>query len=227
MTPRFKRTPFEDVVFDSPFEGLKEHSCLVKETTKELKKGIKLYVDGEFDEAQESFDKVSTIEHDADKVKIYIRRNLPRFILMPITRGDFLSLLKESDHIADTAEDVGFLLPMREEEIPNIIKKDFKMFSEKVFESVKQFEVLMEGFTEVLDSTFSKKPKERIKRLQQELSRKEHEADKIQKKISKKLFNYDENPMTALHLLKVTNKMDRIADYAENVGDRVDTTIGE
>ncbi len=225
MTGKFRRSTLENALFDSPFEGLNKHSKFIKLAIGELKKGVEFYTEGEFDKAEKCFDRVSKIEHQADKIKIQIRENLPRFIFMPITREDFLTLLKESDAILDYAEDVSVLLPMREEEIPDMVQDDFKEFSEKVFESVKQFEEMMNIFTELLKSSFSEKAKKRAKELQIELSDREHEADRIERGISKDLFNYDEEPLTAVHLLKVVDRMDSIADHAENVGDMIDSIL--
>ncbi len=225
MTGGFRRSSLEEAVFDSPFDGLNKHSNLIKRAMNEFKKGVQLYSDGEFEKAEECFDKVSKIEHEADLIKIQIRENLPRFIFMPITRDDFLTLLKEADSILDYAEDVSVLLPMREEELPAIVKEDFKKFSVKVFQSVEQFEEMMNIFTELLKSSFSKKTKDRAKELQVELSDREHEADRIEKRISKELFNYEKNPLTAVHLLKVVDRMDSIADHAENVGDMIDSIL--
>ncbi|MEF8873795.1 MAG: TIGR00153 family protein [Candidatus Thermoplasmatota archaeon] len=225
MTAKFRRSTVEDALFDSPFDGLRKHSNLVKKAINEFKKGVHLYSEGKFDKAEDRFDKVSKLEHKADKIKVQIRENLPRFIFMPITRDDFLTLLKEADAILDYAEDVGVLLPMREEEIPDEVKEDFKEFSVDVFNSVELFEEMMNIFSELLESSFSKQSKERARELQKELSKQEYEADKIEKKISKKLFNYDEEPLTAVHLLKVVDRMDSIADHAENVGDMIDSTL--
>jgi len=225
MSGKFRRSSLEDAMFNSPFDGLNKHSELIKKAIRELKKGVHLYSEEKFEEAEECFDKVSKLEHEADKIKIKIRENLPRFIFMPITRDDFLTLLKEADAILDYAEDVSVLLPMREEEIPEEIKEDFKKFSLKVFEAVEQFEEMMNIFSELLKSSFGKQSKERARELQQELSHREYEADKIEKRISKELFNYKKEPLTAVHLLKVVDRMDSIADHAENVGDMIDSIL--
>lgn len=225
MTGKFRRSSIEDTVIDSPFDGLNKHSNLIKKAIGELKKGVHEYSEGNFEEAEKSFNKVSKLEHEADKIKIKIRENLPKFIFMPITRDDFLTLLKEADSILDYAEDVSVLLPMREESIPEEVREDFKEFSEKVFEAVEQFEEMMNIFSKLLKSSFGKKPKERARELQKELSEREYEADQIEKKISKAMFNYNKEPLTAVHLLKVVDRMDSIADHAENIGDMVDSIL--
>lgn len=225
MCAKFRRSSLEETFFESPFDGLCKHSEIIKKAIAELREGVMHYSRGDYDEAEECFDKVSKLEHEADKVKIGVRENLPSFIFMPITRDDFLTLLRESDAILDHAQDVGVLLPMREEDIPEMVKEDFQEFSHKVFESVELFEKMMSTFSDLLESSFSKKYKEKAKDLQAQISHKEFEADKVEKEISKKLFNYDEGPLTAVHLLKVVDRMDSIADHAENVADRIDAFL--
>ncbi|MFW6064750.1 MAG: TIGR00153 family protein [Candidatus Natronoplasma sp.] len=215
----------EEALIDSPFEGLKKHSALIKKAIDELMRGVKLYMEGRFEEAQKSFEKVAELEHRADKIKIEIRENLPRFIFLPVTRDEFLRLLKEADSILDHAEDVSLFLPMREEEIPDEIEEDFEEFSKKIFGSVKQVDELMSVFVGILKSSFGGKSKEKVRELQLQIAKKEYEADKIERKISKELFNHDEDPLKAIHLLKVVDKMDSIADHAENVGDMIDSTV--
>ncbi len=225
MGAKFRRSSLEDALFESPFDGLSKHSNIIKKAIGEFKKGIHYYTEGEFEKSEECFEKVSKLEHKADQIKIEIRENLPSFIFMPITREDFLNLLREADAILDHAEDVGVLLPMREEEVPEFVCDDFKAFSKKIFDSVKKFEELMDTFSDLLESSFSKKSKKEARELQQTISQMEYEADKIEKRISKKLFNYDEKPLTAIHLLKVVDRMDSIADHSENVADRIDSIL--
>ena len=225
MAKKFERSnPKEDLI-ESPFDGLKKHSALIKKAINELIRGVQLYVEGRFEEAQRSFEKVSKLEHRADKIKIEIRENLPRFIFLPVTRDEFLRLLKEADSILDYAEDVSLLLPMREEEIPDKIEDDFKEFSKKIFGSVRQVDELMSVFVGILNSSFGSKSKQKVRELQLQIAKKEYEADKIERKISQELFNHDENPLKAIHLLKVVDKMDSIANHAENVGDMIDSTV--
>ena len=219
MTAKFRRASLEDTFFKSPFEGLCKHSELTKLGILELKKGIKHYVDEEFGEAEVAFKKVSKLEHEADKVKMSIWEHLPRFIFMPMRREDFMRLLKETDALIDNAENVSVLLPMREEKIPEPIAEDFKLFAEKIFHAATSYDILMDTFTEVINTSFNKRSKERIRELHEEICQMEYEADNIEARISTWLFNYDERPLSAVHLLKVVDRMDAIADHAENVAD--------
>lgn len=225
MGAKYRRSSLEETFFESPFDGLRKHSLIIKRAIKELKIGVNDYIDGDYEKAEEHFEKVSKLEHKADKVKIHIRENLPSFIFMPITRDDFMTLLRESDSILDHAEDVAVLLPMREEPVPDFISEELKEFLSKVFETVEDLEKLMDTFSELLESSFGKKSKEEARFFQEKISHSEWEADKIEKKIAKKLFNYDAKPLEAVHLLKVIDRMDSIADHSENVADMIDAFL--
>ncbi|MFO7792336.1 MAG: TIGR00153 family protein, partial [Candidatus Saliniplasma sp.] len=217
----FTRASLKETLYKSPFEGLSKHSEITKQGISELKKAIKLYVRGDFEEAQKRFKRVSKIEHDADKVKMNTWENLPRSIFMPVKRDDFMALLKEADSILDNAEDVGVLLPMREEPIPKPVHDGFREFADKIFNTAKKYEEIMNIFKEVIDSSFSSKSKDRIRELHEDICQLEYEADVLEERISKKLFNMDDKPLTAVHLLKVLDRMDSIADHAENVADKL------
>lgn len=225
MTAKFRRASLEEALFKSPFDGLCKHAELTKLGTDELKMGIKLYVDGEFEKAEERFKNVSKLEHEADKVKMNIWENLPSFIFMPMRREDFMKLLKEADALIDNAENVSVLLPMRNEVIPEAISDEFKRFADKIFDATKAYDMIIDSFTEVLTTSFSKQSKEKTRKLHEQICQMEYEADNIESKISRWLFNYDEVPLTAVHLLKVVDRMDAIADHAENVADMLVATL--
>jgi len=225
MVKKIKKSDAKGALIDSPFDGLKKHSALIKKAINELIKGVRLYKEGRFEEAQISFEKVSKLEHQADEIKIEIRENLPRFFFLPVTKDEFLTLLKEADSILDHAKNVALLLDMREEEMPDEIKEDFEEFSKKIFGSVKQVDELMAVFVGMLRSSIDEDSKQKVRELQLQIAKKEYEADEIERKISRKLFNHDEDPLKAIHLLKVVDTMDSIADHAENVGDMIDSTV--
>ena len=222
---KFGRANSDEKVIESPFDGLKKHSKITKKAINELIKGIQFYTKGEFKKAQTSFEKVSKLENQADEIKIEIRENLPRFIFLPLTRDEFLRLLKEADSILDYAEDVGVFLMMREEELPEEIREDFKIFTENIFKSAKLVDDIVAVLVEMLKSSFGEDSEDKIRELQLEIAVNENEADMIERKISRKLFNHDENPLKAVHFLKVVDKMDSIADHAENVGDMIDSIV--
>ncbi len=63
---------------------------------------------------------------------------------MPVEKRDFLGLLKESDGILDSAEDVIVLLDMRKTKVSKEIKKDFIVVMKKAIATVDTLERAMD-----------------------------------------------------------------------------------
>jgi predicted phosphate transport protein (TIGR00153 family) len=139
----FTRTPILQTIRKSPFDGLLKHFECVKAGISIWDKTVNFYINGnytKFDKYQENVDKY---EQQADKIKGNIRNHLPKFIFMPIDKGDFLMLLKETDGILDAAKDVVILMDMKETKIPDNLKKEFHAVIKKALEPVETLEILV------------------------------------------------------------------------------------
>jgi len=222
MTPERIRAPILQTIRKSPFSGLVMHSQRVKECIEEYQLAVKYYVDEDYKSFKKHSTKVSKIEHKADLLKGNIRNHLPKFIFMPVDKGDFLMLLKESDAILDHAEDVVKLMEMRKSKVPDELKDDFTALTDKIVETVDNYENAMDNFKTLLETSFGAKIRDETKKLIHAVHHCEYESDKIEQEISKKLFNAkDLDPITTIHLLKIVDRMGDIADHAENAADRI------
>ena len=129
-------------------------------------------------------------------------------------------LLREEDKILDFAEDVANLMEMRHTKVPDDIKTDLLEHSQKVVETVEAFEKAVMNLKDLLETSFGKREREQTKKMIHEVHRKEWEADQIEAKLSRELFNMkDLDPISIIHLLKIVDRMDQIANHAENAGD--------
>jgi predicted phosphate transport protein (TIGR00153 family) len=222
------RHPVADIIRRSPFKALETHHKKVNECIKALDLAIKHYVNEDYSKADKQIKKVVALEHDADLIKGNIRAHLPKFIFMPIDRADFLMLLREQDAVLDYAEDVAVLLDMRKTVVPKKIRKDFIAHTEKVVDTVLALEKAVHGFVEMMERSLGPKNREELKSTIHKIHRKEWEADQIEFKISKYLFNMEgEDPIGIVHLLKVVERTAQIANHAENAADRLRAMIAK
>ena len=206
----------------SPIAGLERHYKYVITGMKALDKTVKYYLDGDLVKFKEFAEQVYRAEDQADKIKGNIRNHLPKFIFIPIDKGDFLALLKEEDGILDSAEDIAVLMDMRRTRIPEDIKENFKALMKKVIETVETLWKAMDMFRFMLESSFGGKMRQDIKNVIHKVHHLEHESDRIEKKISKQLFNSKElDPISVIHLLKIVDRIGHVADHAENAADRI------
>jgi len=99
--------------YKSPFENLQRHADKVKECALLFREAAVCHIN----ESREEFDmlteKVSTLEHQADDIKRNIRNHLPKGILMPVDKFQFLHYLREQDKVVDQVEDALFWLSFR------------------------------------------------------------------------------------------------------------------
>ena len=216
----YSRMPVRGIFRRSPFKGLLEHASKVHECIKYLMPAAEYFCDGKYEKMEEMVIKIRDLEHEADVIKGNIRAHLPKFIFLPVKRGDFLMLLREEDAILDYAEDVANLMSMRHTPVPKKIRNDFLEHTKKVVETAKAFEKAVLNLKDLLETSFSKREREQTKKMIHHIHRKEWEADQIEAKLSKELFNIkDLDPVSVIHLLKIVDRMDQIANHAENAGD--------
>lgn len=142
---------------------------------------------------------------------------------MPVNRGDLLRFLKEQDCMADTAEDVAIIMTFRRvEDMPQEIKENFIKLTEKVVESVDALEIAALEIDELLESSFSQMETEKILEIVHKVDEKEWEADKIGIDLVKSIYANEETlQFKTCYLKDLAAKLGRIADHAENAGDRM------
>ena len=222
------RTPVSDTFWRSPLNGIVAHGKKVQECIDVLSQAVRSYVDGQFDEVMELTKRASALEGEADLLKGNIRNHMPKFIFLSVDKRDFLLLLSEQDKILDYSEDVALLLQMRNTTLPDSLREDFLAHAEKVRQTVIALGRVLELFQKLWDASFARILREDTKDNIKKVHRLEWEADQLEARLSRKLFNMDEmSPLAAVHLLKVVDRMDQIANHAENAADRVRAMIAK
>ncbi len=211
-----------NVFAPSPFEPLQEHATIVQQCSDLFREMIKSYVNEDFATAEKIALKISELEHRADRIKNDIRERLPRTIFMPVDRGDFLNYLREQDQVADRIEEVALTLSLRQTKIPEEIKQDFIDLGKKVADVVDLVPFLVKSFMEMIDRTFKKRDS-KIDLYIGLLNEKEQLTDYLDLKIRRRIFEIEDKLTHGelFHLMRVVKLMARVADHAENCGDRM------
>lgn len=222
------RTPIVQTLRKSPFQGLQEHFKIVHTGIHALINTVKCYLNEDYTNFKKYAEKVYKCEQDGDWIKGNIRNHLPKFIFIPIDKGDFLMLLKETDGILDSAEDIAVLMDMRKTKVPKEIKKDLQAVMKKAIITVETLSRAMDMLKIMLEVSFGGKPREDIKKVIHKVHKLEHDSDVLEKKISKELFNNKElDPISIVHLLKIIDRIGCIADHAENAADKIRAMVAK
>jgi predicted phosphate transport protein (TIGR00153 family) len=206
-----------------------EHFKRVCKGTRKMDRMIHLYMEGNFHEASELSVEVSKLEHEADEIKAHLRRSMTRMILTPISKNDFLEILRSNERIADSCQDVAQILDMRQTKIPEDLHPMFKEFTSHIIDAVDALRDMMDMLGEVFESTFARVDTQALIELGHRVHEHEYKADSINKQLSKKIYSLEdtESPLAIFHLMKLADVLDSVADNAENAALRMVTAVSK
>ena len=223
MSEKTHYRDFMNVIRKSPFGELEEHNKKVVECVGYVSEMLDLYLDKKYEEASKIAKDVGKAEYEADKIKGNLRQNLPKSIFMPVDRGDILEVIHQQDEVADFAQDVAELLTMRNSDVPDNLKQDIIEHFSEVKKTVQYLQNAITELKDLIESSFSKKDINSISEQIELVNEHEYKADIIEKKISRQLFTnvYDLETLSVIHLLKIIDRADQIANTAEATGNRI------
>ncbi len=207
----------------SPFGPIQEHMRIVTKCAQEIVPLFEALQHGDHDRIQEQIVTIFQLEGEADAVKNDLRSHLPRSLFIPVDRRDLLDLLSAQDSIADGAQDVAGLLSVREMTVPDFLSDGLIPYVVRVIDAVTKCEEVICGLDELLELGFRGTEIEKVEENIRLLSEIESETDRQGMKLVGLLFDH-ETELTALHVVywqKLIGLVGDIADYAENVGDRL------
>jgi predicted phosphate transport protein (TIGR00153 family) len=177
-------------------------------------KEISTYLLGNHSSFDETFKRISDLETEADKLEIDIKTSLYKYMLLPNTRADVLSLIKSLDDIIDATEEITKEFFIQKPIIPKALHNDFIDLTKH---SISSAESLLHAarafFNEVhLVSSYVNK-----------INFYEHEADLVEDQINIKIFN---NSITTdlaekMQLKSFVCKIASISDQAEVIGEKL------
>lgn len=207
----------------SPFKPLNEHANKVKQTVLKMDDDIKAYVDGDTAKVEELYHEISSMEHEADKVKHYIRENLPSTVLMPVDRTDILSFLKQQDDIANSAEFVAQLLTMKMVRMPLEVKDAILKLEISVLSTVDEHVSAANKIITMLDTAFSSGKVNEVQDIIDKVDTQKHEADVLQLNAMRMIYDHEKElgPVGVYHLMEIVKELGWVAEHAESSSNRL------
>ena len=219
------RIPFFKMFMTSPFEGLQEHAEKVKECTWAFQQAMECYFAHKCKTFEEFRQEIVQIESEADAIKRRIRGHIPKRTMMPISNFLVFRYLREQDQVLDAMEDSLDWISYRDESrIPQELEEDFAFLVDAVIGTIEQLSGLVVE-ARLYFKKFSEKQRVVVKNIIHTLRRQEHEADKFEDIIKKKVFNMEADAVTIFHLVRLAETIGSIADHAQNAGDMMRAMI--
>ncbi len=220
---------FSKIFGRSPFKPLQEHMNKVYETVALLDPFMRAVISKDWKSATKIQEDIISHENQADHLKHQIRVNLPESLLLPVSRGDILALLRAQDKIANCARDIAGLIVGRKMLIPQEIEAEYSEFLKKCILSSHMAKVAISELNEILESAFSNKETKIVEKKIHDIDDIEHETDEMQITIRHKIFEIENkfNPIDIMFLYKIIDWTGDLADKSQNVGNDLQLLIAK
>jgi len=221
------RIPFLSLFIVSPFDGLQEHAEKVKECTWAFQQAIECHVTDKCQRFEELRQEVIRLEEEADVIKRRIRGHIPKGTLMPVDKFQLFMYLREQDSVLDSVEDsLDWISYRTEPGIPPELEKEFFLLVDAVVDPIEELSLMVSEARKYF-KTYSEKQRKYVKDIIRNLRRQEHEADKLEDAIKRKVFNLGTDPVTVFQMVRLAETIGSVADHAENAGDMMRAMIAK
>ncbi len=221
------RIPFFSIFTTSPFEDLLEHAETVKECAWAFQQALECYTSNECKNFQNYRQEVTKLESEADAIKRRLRAHIPKGARMPVQNFQLFMYIKEQDKVLDSVEETLDWLSYRTDPgIPEELKKDLLLLVDAVIEPIEELSRMVAEAKKYFDD-YSDKQRDLVKDIINKLRKIEHEIDRMEDGLKRKIFSLKIDPVTIFHVVKLIEIIGAIADHAENAGDMMRAMIAK
>jgi uncharacterized protein len=220
------RLLLSSLFLESPFENLQRHADKVKECAHLFREAAICHAEEKCEEFDALTDRVAKLESEADAIKRNIRNHLPRGILMPVDKFQFLQYLGEQDKVVDEVEAALYWLSFRPKGLPKEIAPDFLHLVESVIPPIEKLAELVLMATKFFRGK-SGSQREKMKSLIHDIRQHEKEADLLEQELKGLAFRTIQDALVVFHTVRLVEIVGEIADHAQNASDRMRTMIAK
>ena len=221
------RIPFLSMFMTSPFDGLQEHAEKVKECAWVFQHAIECHMVHNCTSFDGLRGEVKRMEQEADAIKRRIRGHIPVGSLMAVPKFQLFRYLREQDSVLDALEDALDWISYREEPgIPEQFQKEFFLLIDSVIDPVEELSVMVAEARKYFRN-YSDKQRKVVKDIIRNIRKQEHEADRAEDIVKKKIFTTATDAVTVFHMVRLAETLGHIADHAENAGDMMRAMIAK
>jgi predicted phosphate transport protein (TIGR00153 family) len=205
----------------SPFGSIVEHSKKVHECVELLWPLMEALVQEDQDQILTLHSRMARLEYEADLIKHEIRGFISQRSFLPVDRSDLLNFLEHQEKIADHAEDFAVILTLRKTVVTPELHDYFFEYLKQVFQASGLLLTAAVEFRNLAETAFGGAEARSILKLIEGLNQEEWKADKMSRKLSRKVFALEgkEEILNILFYEKMIMKLGSIANQAENAGD--------
>jgi predicted phosphate transport protein (TIGR00153 family) len=207
----------------SPIAPLEEHMRKVHSCVEQLEPFFAEVIAHNWTEAARIQQLIIELENHADKMKRQLRLHLPNSLFMPLDRADLLELLTAQDRLANISKDISGLVIGRRLELPTTIADEFIVFLANCVKTSEEASVAIHELDKLLETIFSGAEVRLVEKILSNIWHIERATDIMQINLRQKIYELEHslNPVNLIFIYQVVSKIGQIANYAQDVGDRL------
>jgi len=211
----------------SPVSSIQEHMDVCYRCAKELVSFFSQVIADDWDNVEQTRERIVALENDADDLKNQIRTGLPKSLFMPVPREDLLELLLVQDRIANRARDVSGIVLGRRMRIPPPVQERFLEFVQRNVDAAKQARKSIRELDELYETGFRGAEVALVDDLIAQLGQIEDDTDALQVKLRAELFAIESElpPVDTIFLYRIIELTGDIGDMAERIGRRLEVLL--
>ncbi|HEB83978.1 MAG TPA: TIGR00153 family protein [Bacteroidetes bacterium] len=220
---------------ESPFEQLTEHLEKVMACVDLVHPILEAALEGNAAEVKRIAQEIFLLEHEADVVKNRIRDHLPRDLMLPVSRMDYLAFLRAQDGVADNVEDLAMMLTVRQLRLPcgeadGTCRDQLLFLANHAVKASRSVAAMTRRIDELKRAAFTGPVADELRAAADEVSRQEFECDKHQFKLVKAILA-EEDPewpfASSYTLMEVIRALGKMANHAESMSDYLRLMIAD
>lgn len=221
------RSVVADIFGGSPIRPLQKQMRSVHDCTRLLPEFVDAVFAEDWQAAEKLQQRIADLEHEADRLKKSLRRNLPSSLFMAVDRGDLLDILAMQDKVANKARDIAGLMLGRRMTIPPPIADDFRRFVQRSVDTSGQALKAIQELDELLDAGFRGRAVKLLESLLDELDAIEADTDRLQVAIRSQIRPLEAElpPVDVIFLYQIIDWVGDLADRAQRVGSRLQLLV--
>ncbi len=179
-----------------------------------LLQGVKAYLQDDSAQSEHYHNKLSDLESKADEIRREVEAQLYEKTLIPESRGDVLGLLENLDRIINLAKEILTDFMIELPRIPGDFHADFIQLTDYGSRTIDEIATATRAFLH--------QPLQ-IKKTLHKVYYWEKESDKQAEMLKRKIFRHNslKDLSHKIHLRNFALNLDRVADRAEDVADRL------
>ena len=213
----------------SPVHPIQDHISIAFECAQMLPTVFEAANLNDWDKVSKINERIRNLEHDADKVKMQIRSNLPKSLFMPVPRQDLLELVLVQDKIANITKSTSGMINQRKIQIPTKMYSEFMNFVNLCVDAAEFAKKSVNELDELYETGFRGAEVKLVQDLINNLDEIETKTDLKQHAMQNELFKIEKEmpPVDVMFLYKLIDMVGEIADMAERVGRRLELLLAK